>query len=326
MHTIAYTTIPFDLPASLSMMRQAFCIFATLLLLTGCDSIEPTADNLLVVEGFLDAGKPLPRVSITRAQPLAIENDAPTGAIDAATDAVTDADLSLVINGTPVPYRAVAASPGIYEPASSVFSVVPPHARFSAEVTWQSQRATTADVVPPPITIDDVSIRIPAAPVSAVLVDTLRLDNPEVGARKGFIYPIDVSVSWQQENTADTTFWVEARLKPQSAFSSTVLDVFLLTEDVQVEDSLRTAGSIQHTWSGVYAIPVADSLAPAPAHFLTVQLTRGTKAYADFAASRNAPERREPVSNITGAIGILAGISLDAIVFEVKDGVATAQQ
>lgn len=291
-----------------------------LLLLAGCDSVEPTADNLLVVEGFLDAGKPLPTVRITRAQPLTV---AGTGIN--TNEAVTDASLSLVINDTPVPYRASSSMPGTYEPATSVFSVVPPQARFSAEVNWQSQRATTTDFVPPPIAIDNVSISVPETPVSAVLVDTLRLDNPEVGARKGFIYPIDVTISWHSEAPAtDTTYWIEARLKPQSTFSSTVLDVFLLTEDVQVEDSLRTTG-ITRTWSGVYAIPVADSLAPAPAHLLTVQLTRGTKAYADFAASRNAPERREPVSNIAGAIGILAGISLDAIVFEVKDGVATAQ-
>ncbi|MEM8484604.1 MAG: DUF4249 family protein [Bacteroidota bacterium] len=302
-------------------MRHGLYFLFILCVLTGCDSIEPTAENLLVVEGFLDAGKPLPNVSITRVQPLTAAS-----AGTSINEAVSDASLSLIINNTPVPYRPSASSPGTYEPATSVFEVVPPHARFSAEVNWQSQRATTTDIVPPPIAIEDVFIRIPESPVSAVLLDSLRLEDQEVGARMGFIYPIDVSVSWQNEMPAtDTTYWIEARLKPQSDFSSTVLDVFLLTEDVQVEDSLRTTGSTRFSWSGVYAIPVPDSLAPAPAHLLTVQLTRGTKAYADFAASRNAPERREPVSNIAGGIGILAGISLDAIVFEVKDGVATAQ-
>ena len=242
-------------------------------------------DNLLVVEGFLDAGKPLPSVKITRAQPLTVAG---------TSEAVTDATLSLVINNTPVPYRPSTSTPGIYEPATSVFTAVPPQARFSAEVTWQSQRATTTDIVPHPIAIDNVLISVPETPVSAVLLDTLRLDNPEVGARQGFIYPIDVTISWHSESPAtDTTYWIEARLKPQSAFSSTVLDVFLLTEDVQIEDSLRTTGTTR-TWSGVYAIPVADSLAPAPAHLLTVQLTRGTKAYADFAPAEMHPNDVNP--------------------------------
>ena len=101
---------------------------------------------------------------------------------------------------------------------------------------------------------------------------------------------------------------------------------FLLTEDVQIEQTLTVENASYLSWSGVYAIQVTDSLSPPPTHNLTVQLIRGTKAYADFAASKNAPERREPVSNIDGAIGILAGIALDSLQFEVKNGLATSRQ
>ncbi|MFK7848699.1 MAG: DUF4249 family protein [Rhodothermales bacterium] len=295
------------------------------MLLTGCDSVEPANDNLLVIEGFFNAGAPLPLVTISKASPLE-QSTASTA------EFIRDASFKIFIDDQEIIYTPSSSSPGKYAPLDNTLEIVPANADLRAEITWQSQKATTQDFIPPSISIDSVSIDIPEQPVAAILVDTLRLDNPEVGARQGYIYAIDVAISWTASHSdldaadSDSSYWVEARLIPQTDFSSTVLDVFLLTEDVQLESKLTTENTEKGSWSGIYAIPVADSLSPPPTHNLTVQLIRGTKAYADFAASKNAPERREPVSNIDGAIGVLAGIALDAIEFEVTNGLATTRR
>ena len=299
--------------------------FLLLFLAGSCDSIEPAEEDHIVVEGFLNAGAPLPLITITKAAALSASPTNPPVAVD-------DAELKIYIADIAIPYAPSLTAPGKYAPVGNVMADVPPRAPFRAEIAWQSIRATMADFIPPPITIDSVQISIPTQPVTAILVDTLRFDNPEIGARKGYIYPVDVTIQWTSAagTEGDDAYWIEARLIPQTNFSSTVLDVFLLSQEVQPENKLlpegALAGSLQRSWNGVYAVSVEDSLTPPPAHGLTVQLIRSTKAYADFAASRNMPERREPISNIDGAIGVLAGIALDSLAFEVKHGLATARQ
>ena len=109
-------------------------------------------------------------------------------------------------------------------------------------------------------------------------------------------------------------------MRPQIDFSSKVLDVFLLSEEVQLEQNVNRDAAARHSWTGVYAVPVNDSLSILTDHALTVQLLRGTNAYALFAASRNNPERREPISNIEGAIGIVAGISVATTQVAIEHG------
>ncbi len=297
-----------------------------LLSINGCDSIEPSDTSQMVIEGFLEAGKPLPYISLSHTQTL-------EQSTSENLDFIRDASFRLYVDDIVFPYGPSSAVEGKYAPLNNTIQAIPAGAKFRAEISWQSQTAITEDIIPPPITIDEVRIDVPEKPVTAILVDTLRFDEPQVGAREGFIYLIDVTINWSiAENIppTDSTYWIETRLIPQSEFSSTVLDVFLLSEEVLQENAtgLKSAAllSNQRTWTGVYAVPVEDSLSSPPAHNLTVQLVRGTRAYADFAASRNTPERREPISNITGAIGILAGIALDSKAFEVKNGLATAQQ
>ena len=293
------------------------CIFSM-----GCDSVEPSEDNIMVVEGFFDAGGPLPFITITKAQSL----DQPS---TIAPTYIQDASLRIFLDNREIIYAPSDQVQGAYAPISNTISNVPPNSQFRAEIEWQSQRASTQDIIPTPISIDSVSVLVPSKPVAAVLVDTLRLDNPNVGARKGYIYLIEVTISWTANTNQDATeapYWIETRLIPHIDFSSTVLDVFLLTEEVKLENDHVSTGTLQRSWSGVYAVPTPDSLSPPPSHNLTVQLIRSSKAYADFASSRNNPERREPVSNIDGAIGVLAGIARDALEFEVIDGLATAQR
>ena len=50
---------------------------------------------------------------------------------------------------------------------------------------------------------------------------------------------------------------------------------------------------------------------------MKVSLLRSGPDYARFASSRDAPERREPVSNVRGALGIVAGISVDSLLLNV---------
>ena len=295
--------------------------FLTLLvlLLAGCDSVEPQNDALLVVEGYIDADKPLPLITLHQAQSL---NEATLGP---HAPAVQDADLRIMINDHTIRYRSSLSHPGKYEPVDASLSTVPARSRFRAEIEWHGQFASSEDIVPPPIRIDSVYLSIPSAPVTAILIDTLRLDTPQVGARKGFIYPIDATIWWTPdfvESGVDSSYWVETRLRPNLAFSSRVLDVFLLSEEVQPERDLSTRATSSRSWTGVYAVPVEDSLATVPDHSVSVQLIRSSEAYALFTASRNVPERREPISNIDGAIGIMAGISLDSLTVHVVNGVA----
>ncbi len=311
-----------SLPFSLQSMLLPWFFAVLSVFFAGCDSVEPSEENLLVVEGFLNAGAPLPLISITKANTL----DQNT---HSSNEVVRDASFRIFFNNQAIPYGPSNIEEGKYAPLPNNLTTVPPNAAFRAELEWRSQRATISDVIPPPILIDSVRIHIPSQPVAAILVDTLKFDNPQVGARKGYIYPIDVTLFWIEnpaDVAADSVYWIETRLQPLSDFSSTVLDVFLLTEEVQSENAITPSEGIYKKWTGVYAVPVTDSLSPPPDHNLTVQLIRGSKAYANFAASRNTPERREPVSNIKGAIGILAGISMDSIAFEVKNGLATARQ
>ena len=315
---------------SLQPGRLLFPCFAFILLFlplgSGCDSIEPADDSLMVIEGFLQTGAPLPDITISRASLLeqsSVQNP----------DFIRDATLRLFIDDVAYAYGPSDPNNGTYSPLNPAIEAIPAGAKMRAEIVWESQIATTSDLMPSPIAIESVEVDVPESPVTAILVDTLRFDTPQVGARQGFIYPIDVTITWSVDPAfpePDSTYWVEARLIPQTEFSSTVLDVFLLPEQVLQENNvlLQPTGLSpnQRSWTGVYAVPVADSLSLPPTHSLTVQLVRGTRAYADFAASRNIPERREPISNIDGAIGILAGIALDAKAFEVNNGLAAERK
>ena len=293
-----------------------FVLLLLLLLSTGCDSTDTNPYPVLVVQGFLEAGEPLPRITISRAVPLDEADRLGTEV------PVEDATLQLTIEDRTIRYLPSLTSPGDYEPDVPGSQRVPPDIQFDLEINWQNQTARTADWVPTQISIDSMAIRIPEMPVSAILVDTLILDNPEVGAQRGFIYPIEVVLWWPATASAsfqEQSYWVETRLRPQVDFSSEVLDVFLLTAEVQQETGVQQDTRSRHSWTGVYAVPVPDSLASVPDHTLVVQLLRSTDAYALFASSRDNPEQREPISNLDGAVGIVAGISQSTVELQIEN-------
>lgn len=306
--------------------RFLFLLCAALFLsglFIGCDSVEPEGDAFLVVQGFLEANKPLPTIILKQTVP--IKQDLTTE----PEQPVTNAQVQLTLDESTISYRPSALTPGEYEPGQQTLPAIEAGSVFSMAIEWEGQMAIASGVIPEEIELDSVQVRIPSAPVTAILVDTLRLDTPEVGARPGFIYLVEVDVWWTTSSPPvvqpDSTFWIETRLIPQIEFSSKVLDVFLLSEEVQPEESIESDALLRKSWTGVYAVPVEDSLDAVPDHSLGIQLLRGTTDYALFAASRNNPERREPISNVDGAIGIVAGISLASRKVDIVNGTVQTQ-
>lgn len=291
-----------------------------LVLLAGaCDAVEPGGAGVLVVEGFLDAHKALPALTLRQTQPLGLP-------YDSARSAVSDAEVELDLGGQQVHYAADPAHPGRYTPRLGI--VVPARAAFTLRIRWDGGVTTAEGTVPPPVHVADVLLDIPSAPVPAVLLDSLLLrplvldslqfDSLGTGAQQGFVYPIEVTVTWEDNLTAaDSLFWVRTQLRPDLDATSGILTFFLRPEQVVRERALpRTNGRRQ--WTGVYAIPVEDAGAPLPPHRLKVSLLRSGADYARYATSRDAPLRREPRSNIAGGTGIMAGISVDSVWVDVR--------
>jgi hypothetical protein len=277
--------------------------------LAACDSLESVDPEVLVVEGFLDAGKPLPELTIRR-----------TGSLDEPYTldgvGVHDASVVLKLNGDAIVYYSVPGSPGRYAPPAGTVESVPELSTFSLEVHHQDVFVSASGDVPPAISIDSIQINVPDQPVEAVLLDSLRLDSLDTGIYEGFIYPVEVSLYWSQDGAPagqDSLYWIRAQLKPFLSFPSRVVDYFLRQEQIIREDQLAVDGNGSRRWTGVYAVPVSAATDSLPDHDVKVSLLRSGSDYARFASSRDAPERREPISNLNGAIGIVAGISVDSV-------------
>lgn len=283
-----------------------------LLFAWGCDTVEPVADAVLVVEGFIDTGKPLAPVILRQTRPLST-----TYPLDATT-AAEGAEVVLEADGRRIAYLP-SEVPGRYVPSTT--TPLRPETSFTLSVRWEGQEAVGRSKAPPPIRIDSVLIAAPNAPVQAILLDSLRLDSLDVGVYEGYIYPVEVSLWWQpppEEAAADTLHWIRTRLRPHTSVSLSVTDFFLRPEQIVREHALQKAAGGRRQWTGVYAIPVPGATDPLPPHRLTVALLRSGQDYARFASSRDAPDRREPVSNVTGGIGIVAGIAVDSLQLDVS--------
>lgn len=275
----------------------------------GCDTVEPVDDTRLVVEGFLDSSAPLPAVRIRRTLPPGVPYSEPAAS-------VLDARVDVVLGESVVRYVPEAGHPGYYRPEGNPSLRPSPGMAFSFTVSWRDTGAKASGVVPPEMNIEDVQMTIPDEPVSAVLLDSLTFaDSLATGAYTGFIYPIEVTVRWEEAEAdgwpaADS--WVRAQLKPYAAFSSPVVDLFLRSEEILRESEQVLDSDGLRAWTGVYAVGVAREDDPLPEHLLRVALVRSGSDYARFAASKDAPERREPVSNLAGAAGIFTAISVDS--------------
>ena len=293
-------------------MLRAFggvLLMAGLVLLLGrCDLAEPTEPRSLVVEAFLTTDRALPPITLRRTRPL----DAPGSR---AENAAQGAAVELDLGGQTVVYDERDSRPGRYVPrgASETARAGVP---WALTVRWRGEVARAEGRVPPSIDLGEVCVDVPDSPVQAVRVDSLRRDSLDIPAERGYLYPVDVSLEWPAGSIpagADTTHWVRPQLRPDTTEStSRVVNFFLEPVDVRREDQFRTQHG-QRTWRGVYAVPVEDSASAFPEHDLSVTLTRGDTAFAAFARSRDDPERREPVSNVDGGVGVATAVAIDSL-------------
>ena len=263
------------------------------LFLAACDVTEPEPKRL-VVEAFVEAGEELPTVVVRRTAALDDPDAAPP---------VTDADVTLALDGEEVRYLPVSGAAGTYAPEASRTAEV--GGTFTLDVAWQGRRATASSRLPARIALDSVRVTPSAAPVEAVFADSLGLE-----VREGVIYPVTVTLFWTAPE-ADTA-WVRTRLRPPASFPSAIVDFVLNTDETQREAEVAEAeGSPVRQWSGTYAVPVASLSDPLPPHALDVFVLRSGTDYAQYALSRTDPGRREPVGNVEGGIGIAAGVAVD---------------
>jgi Domain of unknown function (DUF4249) len=267
---------------------------------SACDSAS-TDPEALVLEAYFQPGKPLPPVIVSRASSL----DSPS--IQPVSGAKIGADL----NGQHIPYSE-SAEPGRYLPTSSV--AVASGDVFRLSVADGGDVAWAEGVVPPRIQLDSIRVSASSSPIAAVLLDSLTLafDSLAVGlpSRMGFIYPVNVTMWWKAPPVPLSDSWVQTSLQPVETFSSGLVDFFLLPFSVLEETA---SPAVQLSWSGLYAVPVDAAEDVMPPHFLRIAAVRGTLDYARFALSRSDPDRREPVGNVVGGIGIVTGIALDSV-------------
>jgi len=284
----------------LSSWFLAFLSFLSLLSLAACDVAGPEPERI-VVEAFVETGATLPTVVVRRTASLDDPDAAPP---------IVDAEVTLRLGDEMILYRP-ASTAGTYAP--EVERVTEAGDEITLDVAWQGQRAVASSRLPAPITLDSVRVTPSAAPVEAVFADSLGLE-----VREGVIYPVTVTLFWTAPE-ADTA-WVRAQLRPPASFPSAVVDFVLNSDETQRETEFaEDAAASARQWSGTYAVPVETLDEPLPSHALDVFVLRSGTDYAEYALSRTDPDRREPVSNVSGGLGIAVGFAVDGQTVQVGE-------
>ncbi len=268
--------------------------------LASCDAVVPDLPDLPVIEAYVVANQPLPEVSVRSVQSLTTPRSEGTTGRD-------NADVVLHLNDIPYPYTLLGD--GRYGPTDHPVPVVRSGDRFTLEVSLSGRTIRADGLVPPALAISEWTVTPSPDAIPAILVDTLAigLDSLDLGldAARGYVYPVQVDVAW---NVLGGNWWMEAQLVPDDAFSSSILDFFLLPNAVFPEDP-----AVRSAWKGVYAVPVPEEDSPFPPHALMVALVRGDRAFANWAEIRANTRSRAGEGNVPGAIGFVGGIALDSI-------------
>lgn len=297
-------------------MRDSYSLIAALFIfvLCSCDTVQPVQEGTLVIEAYFDAERPLPAIRVSRTQSLS----SPLSDVGAS---VSDAKVQLILSGVTIEYIPVPDSAGYYRPhPAAPLSRVPALASFILSVETDQEMATAAGLIPPRIRIENVSFKIPDEAIEAILVDTLDLGldslDLELNAQQGFIYPIQVTIDWTSPDSPislSTDDWIQTRLDPMERFSSSLIDFFLLPEQILPESSFEIDLLGRRRWTGVYAVPVDDRSTPVPMHDLKISILRSDQIFARFATSRTDPAQREPITNVEGGLGFVGGVSIDSV-------------
>jgi hypothetical protein len=298
------------------LLGRALLAVGLVLGLARCDwSTTPVDEESLVVEAFLETGRPLPPIVLRRTRPLRSPQDS-------LRDAATGAAVEVELGGAHYAYEP-ARTPGRYVPPTD--TLVPAGVPWQLTVRWRGETAHARGRTPSPIDITEVCVDVPEAPSRAVQVDSLRRDSLDIPADLGFLYPIDVTVRWAGRappTLPDTSRWVRTQLRPDATpFPSEVVEFFLQPAEIQQEVAFAQSGDA-YQWRGVYAVPVDSAEATLPRHTLTTAVVRGDTAFASFAQTRTDPDRREPISNVTGGLGIAVAVAVDSLVRPIEPGVA----
>lgn len=283
------------------------------LLLGRCDwGPSPVEEHTLVVEAFLETSESLPPVRLRQTSPLT--------APDSTDDPATGAEVVLTLDGLDVPYEPAPARPGRYVPEHAS-TTIPADVSWHLSVDWGRETARARGDTPPPLDIRDVCIDVPDTPSRAVQVDSLRRDSLDIPADQGYLYPVDVTLQWDPvDQGADTTSWMRAQLQPDAS-PFALVEFFLEPAELRREDRFEHQNGV-HQWEGVYAVPVKSETASLPTHTLEAALVRGDTAFASFAHSRTDPERREPLSNVEGALGVALAVAVDSVSRVVTDSLS----
>lgn len=276
---------------------------AALFMVSACDSVEVDTAPLLVVEAYVVEGQPMPHISVRRTHGLSTPRDELMEGVDNAT-------VTMTLNEQPVPYSSHGS--GMYKPDLLNPPVVQSGDRFEVSVIQGGHEAWGAGTVPPALHITSVQAFPAEFAIPAVLVDTLLIgiDSLDLGldVARGYVYPVEVDVAWERR---PDTWWLEARLVPDDAFSSSILDFFLLPNAVFPENRPVTS-----VWRGVYVVPVPFEDSPFPHHEVLVALVRGDSLFASWANSRANTRTRTLTGNVSGALGYVGGIAVDSIRLE----------
>ena len=277
----------------------------------GCDAVHPDQTEALVVEAWLETDRALP--------PIRLSSTLDVGAPLDPLSPQGDVQVEVEVDGQIHAYLPLAGDPLRYAPADPAATHPRAGQAFEVRVLHEGRTARAHGVLPPVLHLLRASFDVPDEPVPVVLLDSLQLGLDslalDIEATTGFVYPVQVAVTWQQD---DFEGWIEARLQPSASFSSSLLNFFLLPSQVFSEASVTVTNPGELTWEGVYAVPVANADSPLPTHDLRIVLLRSNDQYARFATSRTSPLRREPVSNVSGGLGFVAGISVDSLRLNIR--------
>ena len=291
----------------------------TVVFLTGCDAVRPENTPLLVVEAFVVAGQPLPEITLRRTASLRDPYR-----LDQST-AATGAQLELRMQDDLTTYSMGDA--GKYSPSESMTAIS--GAELGLKVHWNNQIVTARSQIPPPVSLDSIRISISDTPVLGLsvgplfidpsLIDSLELQALGVGAREELVYLVETALYWTDNlKGEESDWWMRTQLRPSLDQDQVLSNYFLSPEVVQSETDIPFINADQRSWSGIYAVPVANGTDQVPKHRLRVSIVRSTEAYANFVSGSSNPGEREPPSNILGGVGIFAGLAMDTLTVEIR--------
>jgi len=286
-------------PRESPLEMRFWSLLLMLVLLAGCDPVLVDDGDILVVEMFAQSEREYPQVRVSIPGDLSSRN--PDGA------PLLDATVAVEIGTREViRYVADGERPGTYRPVQS--GRMRAGEQFTLRVDREGQRARATSVLPPHFQLDSLTLTPSVMPVRAALLDSLQLDSLTI--RQGWVYTVQVEAWWNAAPQPRNTFLHVRVQAPQ--FSSVLVDLFLPKDRIEPETGLQRESGNGY-WSGLYAVAVNTEADLLPMHQVRLGFVRGGLEYARYMASRDQPLRREPVSNVTGGRGIVAGISLDTL-------------